>query len=294
MHFTSALLAIVAIGLAGPAGAADPDWARVDQILGRPGIVQPAGVHRYGLPRTDLTVTNDGLTLRPSFALGGWVAFQSMGSEAMVMGDLVLTPDEVSPVMQKLVEGGIEVSALHNHLLRTTPPVFYLHVGGHGDPVRLAESLRAGIALSKTRLTPPPPGPAPAVALDIAAVDAAMGYKGAVNGGVLQYSIPRSESVTESGMAIPPQLGTATAVNFQALGGGRAAITGDFVLLGTEVNPVLRSLRGHGIEITALHSHMVNDSPHLMFMHFWATGDAVALARKLHAALDLTNSKRSP
>lgn len=294
MNLKPALFISLAAGFVGHAVAAEPDWSKVDQALGRPAVVQAAGVHRYGLPRTDLTVTHDGVTLRPAFALGGWVSFLPMGSEAMVMGDLVLTPDEVGPVMQKLVEGGIEIGAVHNHLLRSTPAVFYMHVGGHGDPVRLAEALRAGIAQSKTPLTAAPAGTPPAIALDAAAIDAAMGYKGTANGGVLQYSIPRAETLTEAGMTIPPQLGTATAINFQPLGDGRAAITGDFVLLGTEVTPVLRSLRQNGVEITALHSHMVNDSPHLMFMHFWATDDAVVLAKKLHAAVELTNSKRAP
>ncbi len=294
MHIKTLLSASFAAAFASYALAADPDWAKVDQTLGRSGIIQAAGVHRYGLPRTDLTVTNDGVTLRPAFALGGWVSFLPMGNEAMLMGDLVLTPDEVSPVMQKLIEGGIEISALHNHLLRTSPTLFYMHVGGHGDPVLLAESLRAGIALSKTPLTAAPAGPTQPLALDSASLDAVVGFKGSVNGGVLQYSVPRAEPLTESGMAIPPQLGTATAINFQPLGEGRAAITGDFVLLGSEVTPVLRSLRQNGIEVTALHSHMVNDSPHLIFMHFWAADDAVVLAKKLRAALDLTNSKRAP
>lgn len=296
MAFKSTLMAVVALASAGHAFAAEADWAKVDQTLGRSGVLQAAGVHRYGFPRSDLSVSLDGVTLRPAFALGGWVSFLPMGNEVMAMGDLVLTPDEVSPVMQKLVEGGIEISALHNHLLRTTPAVFYMHVGGHGDPVRLAEALRAGIALSKTPLvsSPPPAGPAAPLGLDATAIDTVMGFKGAVNGGVLQYSVPRTEPLTDGGMAIPPQLGTATAINFQPLGDGRAAITGDFVLLGSEVSGVVKSLRQNGIEVTALHSHMVNDSPHLIFMHFWATDDAVVLARKLHAALELTNSKRAP
>lgn len=294
MNLKATLFVSLGLGFMGSASAAEIEWGKVDQIMGRAGVIQAAGVHRYGLPRSDLTVTNDGITLRPAFALGGWVAFLPMGAGAMLMGDLVLTADEVSPVMQKLIEGGIEISAVHNHLLRTSPAVFYMHVGGHGDPVQLAESLRAGIALSKTPLTLPLAGPTPTMGLDAAALDAAMGHKGTPNGGVLQYSVPRAESLTEGGMAIPPQLGTATAINFQPLGKGRAAITGDFVLLGSEVAPVLRSLRLNGIEITALHSHMVNDSPHLIFMHFWATDDAVALAKKLRTALDLTNSKRAP
>ncbi|MEY4762112.1 MAG: hypothetical protein RLZZ200_1968 [Pseudomonadota bacterium] len=288
------LLAALSIAATTLSQAAEPDWSKVDQILGRTGAVQAGGVHRYGMPRTDLTVTADGVTLRPTFALGSWAAFLPMGSEAMLMGDLVLTPDEVSPVMKKLLEGGLEASALHNHLLRTTPAMFYMHVGGHGDPVRMADALRAALALSKTPLSAAAPAPAAAMppALDVAAIDAVFGFKGAMNGGVLQYSIPRAEDIREDGMAIPPTLGTATALNFQPLGEGRAAITGDFTLLGKEVTPVQKSLRAAGIEVTAIHSHMVNDSPHLIFLHFWATDDALGLARKLNAALALTNSKR--
>lgn len=275
------------------ASAAEIDWSKLDQAFGKPGGIQPGGVHKWGLPRTDLKITVDGIQLKPTFALGSWVAFMPMGSEAMLMGDLVLTDDEVSPVMQRLIDGGVEISAVHNHLLRTTPAVFYMHVGGHGDPARIAETLRAGLALSHTPMGAPVAGPPAPVDLDAAALDAAIGFKGTANGGVLQYSIPRAEAITDAGMAVPPSLGTAIAINFQPLGGGRAAITGDFILVGSEVKPVLKTLRDSGIEITALHSHMINDSPHMLFMHFWATDDAIVLARKLRAALDRTNIKRT-
>lgn len=214
---------------------------------------------------------------------------------AMVMGDLVLTENEVGAVMKRLVAGGVEFTAVHNHLLRTSPAVFYMHVGGHGDAVKLAETLSAALALSHTQWGAPSMAPtAAAIDLDTAAIDGVLGFKGAVNGGVYQFAIPRTESVTAAGMVIPPALGTATAVNFQPTGGGRAAITGDFVLLGKEVNPVLKALTAAGIEVTALHSHMVDDSPHLFFMHFWASDDATALAKHLQAALDLMNVKRGP
>ena len=285
------LLASLAI-IATSANAAEIDWSKVDQALGKPGSIQPGGVHKWGLPRTDLKVTVDGVPLKPAFALGSWVAFMPKDGNAMLMGDLVLTEDEVSPVMKILIEGGIEISALHNHLLRTFPAVFYMHVGGHGDPVKMAGALRAGLALSRTPIGAPAVGPAPTVDLDMVALDAALGAKGTANSGVYQFSIPRMETIADNGMAVPPSLGTAIVINFQPLGGGKAAITGDFVLIGSEVNPVLRSLRGNDIEVTALHSHMVNDSPHVLFMHFWATGDAVVLARHLRAALNLTNSRR--
>jgi hypothetical protein len=207
----------------------------------------------------------------------------------------VLTDTEINPVMKKALEEGLEITAIHNHLLRTSIPVFYMHIGGHGDPAKLAESLRAALAMSKTPLTQSPPSdPPPAVDLDTAAIEKVLGAKGKNNGGVYQFGIPRAESITEGGMSVPPTMGTATAINFQPTGGGKAAITGDFVLLGSEVQPVLKALRQHGIEVTALHSHMVDETPRLYFMHFWANDDAQTLAGGLRASLDLMNLKRAP
>jgi hypothetical protein len=272
--------------------AADMDWSKVDQTLGRKGSPQAGGIYKYGIPRSDLKVTVDGISIKPSLALGGWLAFEPMGSSAMVMGDLVLTDTEISPVMKKLLDEGLEVTAIHNHLLRTSVPVFYMHVGGHGDPAKLAESLRAALALSKTPLTQSPSAtPPPAVDLDTAALEKTLGAKGNANGGVYQFGIPRAETITEGGMPVPPSMGTATSINFQPTGGGTAAITGDFVLLGSEVQPVLKTLRQHGIEVTALHSHMVDENPRLYFMHFWANDDAQKLASGVRAALDLANVK---
>ena len=198
------------------------------------------------------------------------------------------------PVMARLIEGGVEITAVHNHLLRTSVPVFYMHVGGHGDPAQLAETLHAALALSKTPLAAPaaPAQPAAPLDLDTAAVEKALGHKGNANGGVFQFSVPRAEAITEGGMAVAPSMGTAISMNFEPTGGGKAAITGDFVLLASEVNPVLKALRQHGIEVTALHSHMIDDSPHLFFMHFWANDNAQKLAEGLHAALEQTHSKR--
>jgi hypothetical protein len=283
----------IALGLMMSATAADMDWSKVDQAIGRKGADQSGGVHKFSFPRSDLKVTVDGVAIKPALALGGWVAFQPTPSGAMFMGDLVLTDTEISPVMERLIADGVEITAVHNHLLRTSVPVFYMHVGGHGDPVKLAETLHAALALSKTPLTPPtPPAQPPAIELDTAALEKTLGYKGTANGGVYQFSVPRAEAITEGGMAVPPSMGTAIALNFEPTGAGKAAITGDFVLLGSEVNPVLKALRTHGIEVTALHSHMIDDSPHLYFMHFWANDDAQKLAQGLRAALDQANVKR--
>ena len=287
------IAAISGIALGTGAGAADIDWNKVDQALGKAGTNQPGGVHKYGLPRTDLKITVDGVAIKPALALGSWLGFMPMGSGAMFMGDLVLTENEVSPVMKRLIDDGVQITAVHNHLLRTSPAVFYMHVGGQGDPVKLAQTLHAGLALSQTPFAAPAAAQPPATLdLDTAAIDTALGAKGSINGGVYQFSIPRAESISEDGMAVPPSMGTAIAVNFQPTGGGKAAITGDFVLLGKEVNPVLKALRDNGIEVTALHSHMIDDTPHLFFMHFWANDDVTKLAHGLRAALDLANVKR--
>jgi len=269
------------------------DWGKIDGILGRTGAVGGA-VHRYGFPRSDLQVTLDGVTIRPTLALGGWVAFQPMGNMAMVMGDLVLLQTEVNPVMAKLIEGGVDVTAVHNHLLRAEPLTFYMHVGGHGDPVKMAQTIHDALAVSKTPLMAAPAGQPPAIDLDTAQIDQILGAKGANNGGVYAVNIPRRDPITEQGMAVgAPIMGGATGINFQPTGGGKAAITGDFALIGSEVPDVVRALRSNGIEVTAIHSHMLTEEPRIIFLHFWANDDAVKLARGLRAALDKTASARS-
>jgi len=282
---------IAAAILATPAIAAEPDWNQVGQALGKSGSVQAGGVYRVGFPRTDLKVSLDGLALRPGFALGGWVAFQPMGAEAMVMGDLVLTQDEVAPVMRKLEQGGIEISALHNHLLRAEPMTLYMHIQGHGDPVKLAGALHDGLALSKTPFAPPPGTSTPAN-IDMIGIDRVMGYFGQDSGGIYQFGIPRAQPITDRGMALPGPMGAAIAINFQPTGFDTAAITGDFVLLASEVNPVIKALQASGIEITALHSHMLDEQPRVFFMHFWANDDARKLATGLRAALDKVDVKK--
>jgi hypothetical protein len=215
-----------------------------------------------------------------------------MGNMAMVMGDLVLLDTEINSVVSKLIEGGLEVTAIHNHLLRAEPATFYLHVGGHGDPVKIASALHAALGASKTPLTVPAAGTPPAIDLDTAQLDQIIGVKGASNGGVYGFAVPRRDPITENGMQITPvgPMGAATAINFQPTGGGKAAITGDFVLIGSEVNPVINAFRTNGIEVTAVHSHMLSEQPRLFFMHFWANDNALKLARGLRAAIDKTAS----
>ena len=295
-----AVAGLLSFTLAAPAWA-DPDWAKVDQAMGRPGTEQAGGVHRYGFPRSDLKVTLDGIAIKPALALGSWAAFQPMGDEAMVMGDLVLTQEEINPVMSRLLASGFTITAIHNHLLRSAPATMYMHIGAHGDPVKLAQALHGALAVSGTPLASPsrdsqPPsagaGASSPLDLDTAALDGLMGTKGKANGGVYQFSYPRADNPMAGGMPAPASMGTATAINFQPTGSGKAAITGDFVMTAKDVDPVMRALRKAGIDVTALHNHMLDDEPRLFFMHFWANQDARKLARGLRAALDTMNIQK--
>lgn len=277
------------------AHAQNVDWQKVDEVLGRKPAVSD-DVHRYGFARSDLSVTLDGVTIKPAFALGGWVAFKPAHGGVMAMGDLVLLETEINPVMAKMIAGGLEITAVHNHLLRASPATFYMHIAGHGDPAKIAATIRDALAESKSPLTAAPPStPPPAIDLDTAQLDSLIGVKGQANGGVYQFAVKRRDPITEAGMPLTPvgPMGVATAINFQPTGGGRAAITGDFVLTDDEVNPVILALRTRGIEVTALHSHMLNEQPRLFFMHFWANDDAVKLAKGLRAALDKTASAKT-
>ena len=287
----SAALVLAAV----PASAQDIDWGKVDAAFGRKATVS-GDVHRYGFPRSDLSVTLDGVAIKPGFALGSWVALKPAHGGAMVMGDLVLLEAEINPVMTALNNNGLEITAVHNHLLRANPPTFYMHVGGHGDPAKIATTIVQALQSSKTPLAPPtPPATQPAVDLDTAQLDQIIGAKGTANGGIYQFGVPRRDPVMEGGMQLTPPgpIGAATAINFQPTGGGKAAITGDFVLIGEEVNPVIKELRSNGIKVTAIHSHMLDEQPRLIFMHFWANDDAIKLAKGLRAALDKTASAKS-
>ena len=293
MRICSTILFAAVMAAATGARAQDIDWQKVDEAFGREAAVS-ADVHRYGFPRTDLAVTLDGVSIKPALALGGWVAFKPTHGEVMLMGDLVLLETEINPVMAKLIENGVEITAVHNHLLRANPATFYMHVGGHGDPLKMAAAIHAPLGESKTPLAAPPAAAPPAIDLDTAQLDQIIGVKGRAVGGVYQFGVPRRDPVAENGMPVAPAgpMGLATGINFQPTGGGKAAITGDFVLAASEVNPVIKALRANGIEVTALHSHMLDEEPRLFFMHFWANDDAIKLAKGLRAALDeMANAK---
>jgi hypothetical protein len=288
MNSRSAATAALMLALSAPALGAEMDWKTVDEALGRQGVMQAGGVYKVSFPRSDLTVTVDGVPVKPALALGSWVAFSGSGEHATVMGDLVLTEDEVAPVMRQLVQDGLAVTAVHNHILRASPATLYLHIAGMGEPATLGRAIHGALAKSKTPLEAAPSSNQD-VGLDTAALDQALGQKGKASGGVYQFSIPRAEAIKEGDMAVPPAMGTAIAINVQSAGAGKAATTGDFVLLPEEVNPVLRTLVSNGIEVTALHTHMLDEQPRLLFMHFWGVDEPGKLAAGLKAALDKVN-----
>jgi len=295
--YATGLIGFLILAMAGVAGAAGPDWKAVEQALGKPGQLMPGDVFRVGMPRTDLAVAVKGVPVKAGFALGSYAAFVQAGDGAMVMGDLVLLDQEVPAVMSGLFAGGLEVTAVHNHLNEMSPHVMYMHYEGHGDAVQLAKALRQALSTSATPLgsaaAPAPAAPAPS--LDAKAIEQALGRPGReVGGGVFQVTVPRAETITEMGHPLLPAMGVTTVLNFQPTADGKAAITGDFVLLDKEVNAVARALRQHGIDVTAIHNHGLMDTPRLFYMHFWATDDAMKLALGLRAALDQTNSQPRP
>ena len=290
----SLLVATVIIAGPGLAGAVDPDWKAVEQALGKTGQLQTGDVFRIGMPRTDLTVTVKGVPVKAPFALGSYAAFKQIGSQAMVMGDLVLLDQEVPPVMSGLFAGGLEVTAVHNHLNEMSPHVMYMHYEGHGDAVQLAKALRQALSASGTPFgASAPSAPATAPGLDPKQIEQALGRVGRdIGGGVFQVTVPRAEAITEMGHPLLPAMGVTTVLNFQPTADGKAAITGDFVLIDKEVNPVAQTLLQNGIDVTAIHNHGLMDMPRLFYMHFWATDDPAKLARGLKAALDQTKSQK--
>lgn len=276
-------------------GATRADWASIEQALGRKGAPQPGDVVKFSFPRGDMSVTVSGVAVKPALALGSWVAFGGKeGGKSMIMGDLVLAESEVGPVMRKLQDGGVEQTALHNHLQFESPRVMYMHISGRGDPVKIASVIHDALALTKTPMTAPAPSnDAAPVDLDTAMIARTLGATGKMSGGVYQVSVRRLDKIMEHETEVPPSMGVATAINFQPTGAGKAAVTGDFVMTGDEVNPVIRALTSHNIAVTAIHSHMLDETPKLFFMHFWANEDASTLAAGFRAALDHMKVKTS-
>ncbi|MGY3057344.1 hypothetical protein ACVWZD_001589 [Streptomyces sp. TE3672] len=265
-------------------------WAGVAKALGRKGNMLRGTTYHTGFPRRDLLVVSDGVVVTPGLALGTHVAFvRYADGSTMVMGDVVVTEDELQHVIDAWQAHGIEQTALHKHLLAQTPDLWWAHVHGHGhDAVALARGLRAGFDRTGTPPAVAPDPPAP-VDLDIARMEAALGAKGSVEDGLYKIVFLRRETVTDGHLILPPGLGSTSAFNFQPLGGGRAALSGDCVMRADEVPQVLKALRRGGIKLVELHNHHLSEDPRLFFTHFWAVDDGVRLARALRRAVDATD-----
>ncbi|MEU0738925.1 DUF1259 domain-containing protein [Streptomyces sp. NPDC006134] len=270
------------------------DWADVRDVFGRPGEMRRFMYHT-AFPRRDLRIFSRGILIKPSLALGTHVSFvRYADGSTLLMGDVVVTERELQPFCDLLHRHGITQSALHKHLLAHEPDVWWVHVHAHGhDPVAVARGLCA--ALKRTG-TPPaePPGSSPPVDLDTAAIDAALGVEGAVDSGIYRCTYVRRETVTDGPLVLPAGLGSTTSVGFQPLGGGRAALSGDVVMVAGEVQSVLAALRRGGIELVELHHHLLTEEPRLFFVHYWAVGDAVRLARAVRTAVDATDAVPMP
>ncbi len=288
-------IAALLAALSAPAArAAEPEWSGIDKVFGTAGKDMPGGIHRFGWPRTDLKVSVRGTSVEPALALGSWGAFVAtgQGDQSMTMGDLVLTESEVTPVVTALQAGGLEVTAIHNHLVGESPHVVYVHFSGHGEAAKLARGLKGALEKTKT------PMKAAAGKAELSAADqevvkrlqTSLGRTGTMAGKVLQVGVPRAEKIEEHGMEVPASMGMSNSMNFQVTG-GRVATTGDFVLIASEVNPVIHELRAGGLDVTALHSHMLEETPRLFFMHFWGVDTPEKIGGALKAALGKIHTK---
>jgi hypothetical protein len=275
-----------------PVSTSDSDWKPVTDSLRRTGKLGDNNTaYRVALTRNDLQITSYGVAIKPGLSFGGYAVFvRYENNMTLLMGDLVLAEPEVPKVIDALQSQGIAQTALHKHLLEQTPPVWWMHVHGMGDVTQLAQGLRAALDATSIGAATPPPAQQPPVDIDVAGVQAALGRKGTQDSGLLKYSVPRKDKIVEDGRVLPASsLNLTTVINFQPVGGGRAAINGDFILTDPEVQKVIQALRAGNIQIVELHNHGLTEEPRLFYMHFWAVDDAVTLARALRPALDATN-----
>jgi len=294
----AALAAAAAVGLcAAPAIAVATalPTPELSAVFDREGTVVGDRVVRYSWPRSDLHVRIGDVEVPAGLALGSWAGFTlTKDARGLMMGDLVLKETEVNAAMRELRAHGIQVTGVHNHLAGETPRVLYVHYEGAGDPVKLAEGLMATLRKTATPLARPSP-PASAGASPppwVAEVEGALARSGGYRAGVLGVMVPRADEIRMHGEALPPAMGVASQLNFASVGDGRLASAGDFALLAAEVDPVIAALHEHRIEVTAVHSHMLDEEPRLLFVHWWAVGRPAEVARGIKAALDKTNYER--
>lgn len=293
----SMLLASSLTAIAAPTSLST-DWhSGVDKVFGSRGEMK-GRVVKFTFPRSDLDVRMAGMAIEPAFGLTSWVAFQPTGTgEAIMMGDLVATTGEVKAITDKALKEGISISAIHRHIIGETPQVSYIHIGGTGDPTTLARKVKSVLEATGTPLTPAI-SEAPAVrgeqgaaSTDWSKVENILGRSGEVKAGgdVITFMFPRRERVKDMGVELQPAMGIGSAIYFQAAG-DKTLASGDFALIGSEVEPVMKTLADNGFTVSALHTHMINESPKLYYMHFFGEGDRLKLAKGLRTALEQTSS----
>jgi len=272
------------------AAALPLDTKAISEASGATATATPDGVVRIGWPRTDVTVSVDGMKLPPAAGLGSWAAFAPMENGAMVMGDTVVFEDEVDTAIDAAFARGLSVTALHNHFFHDTPKVYFMHIGGEGKPEALAAGVKAvWDAIRTVRAAHPQPstgfgGRAPVPGkIDAAGITRIVGQPAVDIQGVAKVTIGRDG--TMHGMAIGGSMGLTTWAAFSG-SENLTALDGDFIMSAAEVQPVLQALRKSGVHIVALHSHMIGEQPSFYFTHFWSTGKAEDLARAFRAALD--------
>lgn len=291
IRWLTVTLALLASSAAYAQSSAPLNIAGIVKAMGRQGTLS-GDMYKVTFPRSDLTVKIGNIVIKPALALVQWAAFVKSGNAAVCYGDLALLEDELNPVISKLEEKGIELSALHNHLLHESPRIMYIHFTGRGDEVVMAQALRDALALTGTPLAAPPASPLTTEAKSELAgkIEKIIGVDGSMSGGVFHITVLRGDiQVMAMGATIPSAMGMNTPLNFQ-ISGNDAAINGDFILLPGEVNRVIKVLRANNIEIASVHNHMLDEEPRLIFLHFWANDDALKLARGLRAALDETGA----
>ena len=265
-------------------------WKPVEKAMGEKGKVSPDGTIKFTIPMT-LNVTLDGIKLNPASERSHDFDFMRAGDKAMMVGEIGITEKEVKNVSTMTLQSGLEVTAIHNHLLRTSPHIMWIHIHAYGDPVDMARKIRnitdyvnRGSSANKSEKFQ-------SKGINTTELDRIIGDKGSVEGGDYNYDIPRADKVQMNGYMLSPVMDVSTMINFQPLGNGSAAVIGEFALEENEVEPVVRTLTTNGLEVTALHSHMLTEQPRLFYVHCWATGDATELAGIMREALNETNSK---
>jgi hypothetical protein len=282
--------------LAQPGNFRRLDTAVIEKIVGVKGKSNN-GEYKITIPQNDLDVEVDGFRIIPPMGLGTWVAFTPTADGAMIMGDIVLTENDLKPVQQEVIKQGLTISAIHNHFIRNHPNIVYMHIGGSGNLGALAGKAKAVLdKVAESRGHSPSAASVPDVpySIDTKMLDQVMGYKGEMSKGVYKYTIGRPDvHLKEHGVAVSTFLGFNTWAAFQG-SPDHAAVAGDFTMLEAEVAPVIKALIENGIEVVAVHNHMVHEQPKIFFLHYWGVGNAVQLAKGLKAALEQTGKNKMP